>query len=146
MDIIGSINTRFLSKSEQSKNEIFNKIDNIVKGGGNIIRMNLSHGKHRDVECCIDYIRSNHKDVKILLDLQGNKIRVANNIYGTFKVNSGDLVYFCSEETYDVYLKNIDRNKLIPLNIKNKFIYNNTFKKIYMKDATMEFIVISNNN
>ena len=25
MDIIGSINTRFLSKSEQSKNEIFNK-------------------------------------------------------------------------------------------------------------------------
>ncbi|MDU2658814.1 MAG: hypothetical protein E7C60_13130 [Clostridium perfringens] len=30
MDIIGSINTRFLSKSEQSKNEIFNKIDNIV--------------------------------------------------------------------------------------------------------------------
>ena len=37
MDIIGSINTRFLSKSEQSKNEIFNKIDNIVKGGGNII-------------------------------------------------------------------------------------------------------------
>ncbi|MDV5106104.1 hypothetical protein R2R32_06715 [Clostridium perfringens] len=51
MDIIGSINTRFLSKSEQSKNEIFSKIDNIVKGGGNIIRMNLSHGKHRDVEC-----------------------------------------------------------------------------------------------
>lgn len=146
MDIIGSINTRFLSKSEQSKNEIFNKIDNIVKGGGNIIRMNLSHGKHRDVECCIDYIRSNHKNVKILLDLQGNKIRVANNIYGTFKVNSGDLVYFCSEETYDVYIKNIDRNKLIPLNIKNKFIYNNNFKKIYMKDATMEFIVISNNN
>lgn len=92
MDIIGSINTRFLSKSEQSKNEIFNKIDNIVKGGGNIIRMNLSHGKHRDVECCIDYIRSNHKNVKILLDLQGNKIRVANNIYGTFKVNSGDSV------------------------------------------------------
>ena len=66
MDIIGSINTRFISKSEQSKNEIFNKIDNIVKGGGNIIRMNLSHGKHRDVECCIDYIRSNHKDVKVL--------------------------------------------------------------------------------
>ena len=49
MDIIGSINTRFLSKSEQNKNEIFNKIDNIVKGAGNIIRMNLSHGKHRDV-------------------------------------------------------------------------------------------------
>ncbi len=72
MDIIGSINTRFLSKSEQSKNEIFNKIDNIVKGGGNIIRMNLSHGKHiRDVECCIDYIRSNHKNVKILFRLTG---------------------------------------------------------------------------
>ncbi len=105
MDIIGSINTRFLSKSEQSKNEIFNKIDNIVKGGGNIIRMNLSHGKHRDVECCIDYIRSNHKNVKILLDLQGNKIRVANNIYGTFKVNSGDLVIFVQRKLMMFILK-----------------------------------------
>lgn len=146
MDIIGSINTRFISKNEKSKREIFDKIDNIVKNGGNIIRMNLSHSKHRDVECCIDYIRSNHKDVKVLLDLQGNKVRVANNIYGTFKVNTGDLVYFCSEETYGIYLENISENKLIPLNIKNKFIYNNSFKKIYMKDATMEFIVISNNN
>lgn len=146
MDIIGSINTRFISKSEKSKKEILDKIDNIVKSGGNIIRMNLSHGKHIDIELCINYIRSNHKEIKILLDLQGNKIRVANNIYGTFKVNSGDFVYFCSEETYDVYLKNIERDKLIPLNIKNKFIFKNNFKKIYMKDATMEFLVISNNN
>lgn len=146
MDIIGSINTRFISKSEKSKKEIFDKIDNIVKSGGNIIRMNLSHGKHSDIEPCINYIRSNHKEIKILLDLQGNKIRVANNICGTFKVNSGDFIYFCSEETYDIYLKNIERDKLIPLNIKNKFIFKNNFKKIYMKDATMEFLVISNNN
>lgn len=146
MDIIGSINTRFINKNEQSKKEILNKIDNIVESGGNIIRMNLSHGKHEDIEICINYIRDKHKDIKILLDLQGNKIRVSNNICGTFKVNVGEIIYFCSEETYEVYLENIDKNKLIPLNIKNKFIYKNKSKKIYMKDATMEFFVINNNN
>ncbi|ELC8442875.1 pyruvate kinase [Clostridium perfringens] len=146
MDIIGSINTRFINKNEQSKKEIFNKIDNIVKSGGNIIRMNLSHGKHEDIEVCINYIRDKYEGIKILLDLQGNKIRVSNNICGTFKVNVNDIVYFCSEETYELYLENIDKTKLIPLNIKNKFIYNNNFKKIYMKDATMDFEVINNNS
>ncbi|WP_300350445.1 pyruvate kinase [Clostridium sp.] len=147
MDIIGSINTRFISKNEQGKKEIISKINNIALSGANIIRMNLSHSKHEDVLFCINYIRYNHKDIRILLDLQGNKVRVSNLLKETFKVMKEEIVYFCSEDAYEIYKNNIyENNKLIPLNIKNKFIYNKKFKKIFMKDATMEFGVISNNN
>ena len=45
MDIIGSINTRFLSKSEQSKKEIFNKIDNIERNVVKIANMRIPIGK-----------------------------------------------------------------------------------------------------
>lgn len=146
LDIIGSINTRFVNKNEAGKKEALRKIDNIILSGANIIRMNLSHGKHEDILFCMNYIKERYRDTKILLDLQGNKVRVANNIYDTFKVNENEIVYFCSEETYDVYIQNVERDKLIPLNIKNKFIHASNFKKIYMKDGTMEFNVIKNNN
>lgn len=146
MDIIGSINTRFVSKNEQGKKEAMGKIDNMALNGANIIRMNLSHSKYEDVLFCINYIRDNYKSVQILLDLQGNKVRVANVLKETFKVKENEVVYFCSEDVYEVYKNNIGESKLIPLNIKNKFIFNGKFKKIFMKDATMEFSVINNNN
>ena len=144
MNIIGSINTKFISNNEQSRYKIFKKIDKIILGGANIIRINLSHGNHKDVECCIDYIKSNHRGIRILLDLQGNKIRVAKNLKESFKVESGEIVYFCAEDSYEIYLENMKESKLVPLDLKNKFIYKNNFKRIYMKDATMEFLVLNN--
>ena len=119
----------------------FCDIDEIINGGCDIIRINLSHGNYEDIKKSITYIRDNHKNIKILMDLQGNKIRVSKSIKDTFKLVKDEIVYFCSEDDYENMLKT-KNNKVIPLNIKREFILNNKYKKIYMKDGTMEFNVL----
>lgn len=118
-------------------------IDEIIKGGCNFIRINLSHGNYDDIENTVSYIRKNYKDVKIIMDLQGNKIRVSKCIKDTFKIIQDEIVYFCSEDDYEDILGEKISNKVVPLNISNFMISNNSgYKKVYMKDGTMEFNVL----
>lgn len=119
-------------------------IDEIVEGGCNIIRINLSHGNYDDIKDILLYIRKNYKNIKILMDLQGNKIRVSKSIKDTFKIIKGDKVCFCSEDDYKEILSKGEKEKVIPLNIGREFILNNKYKKVYMKDGTMEFDVLEN--
>ncbi len=121
-----------------------NAIDEIISGGCNIIRINLSHGNYEDIENILIYIRKNYNRVKILMDLQGNKIRVSKSIKDTFKTAKGEIVYFCSEENYNTILSKKKNSKIIPLSIGKQFILNDKYKKVYMKDGTMEFDVLEN--
>lgn len=123
-------------------------IDEIITSGSDSIRINLSHGNYDNIKYIVSYIRKNYKNVKIIMDLQGNKIRVSSNIKDTFKVIRDEIVYFCGEDNYEKILKEKKESKVIPLNIKSHLILENTgYKKIYMKDGTMEFDVkeVTNN-
>ncbi len=77
------------------------------------------------------------------MDLQGNKIRVSKELKNTFKITEGEVVYFCGEDNYEDILCKKRNSKVIPFNIKSNMIFNNNgYKKIYMKDGTMEFNVL----
>lgn len=120
-------------------------IDNIVRGGANTIRINLSHGKYEDIDKVIGYIRRNYHNVKILMDLQGHKIRVANNLKKEFFIESNSLVYFCSEDNYEKLLNdNLPNVKVVPLNISIDQIKTFNSSKIFMKDGIMQFKVTEN--
>lgn len=117
-------------------------IDDIVRGGANTIRINLSHGKYEEIDKVIGYIRRNYNSVKILMDLQGHKIRVSNVLKNEFFLENNSLVYFCSEENYEEITINQKNNfKIIPLNISLDQIKTFKHSKIYMKDGTMQFKV-----
>ena len=117
-------------------------IDAIVKGGANTIRINLSHGKYEEIDKVIGYINRNYHEIKILMDLQGHKIRVSDNLKKEFFVDNSSTVYFCSYEEYDNVLS-LNFAKVIPLNISEEQIQSFNSKKIYMKDAIMKFNVIA---
>ncbi|MPQ43614.1 pyruvate kinase [Clostridium tarantellae] len=121
-------------------------IDKIIEGGINTIRINLSHGIYENIDEAVKYIRAKYNDINILMDLQGNKIRVSNKLKTSFRATEKSNIYFCSEDDYESYLRNKKYNNLIPLNISRNILLSKSFKKIYMKDGTMEFITLGKEN
>ncbi|MGL4739393.1 MAG: pyruvate kinase, partial [Sarcina sp.] len=115
----------------------------IIKGGADTIRINLSHGRYDEIDKVIGYIRLNYHKVRILMDLQGHKIRVSHKLKNEFFAEKNSEIYFCSEERYDIFKKIINKN-LVPLNLEDKRINGFFEKKIFMKDGTMRFNVLSN--
>lgn len=117
-------------------------IDKIILGGATVIRINLSHGNYQDISDAIGYIRNKYENIKILMDLQGNKVRVSKQIITQFKAMEDSDIYFCSEEDYEECLKSLNKNFVIPLNVNRETVLNSNLRKIFMKDGTMEFIVV----
>ena len=118
-------------------------VDSIIKGGANTIRINLSHGKYDQIDKVIGYIRRNYHDVKILMDLQGHKIRVSHKFKKEFFVENNMIVYFCSEDDYEEILEcNKEIKRLVPLNISSKQFDEVKTSKIFMKDGTMRFNIL----
>ncbi|MGL4989735.1 MAG: pyruvate kinase [Sarcina sp.] len=118
-------------------------IDAIIKGGADTIRINLSHGRYDEIDKVIGYIRLNYHKVKILMDLQGHKVRVSHKLNSEFFADKNSEIYFCSEENYDIFKKSVAKN-LVPLNLDSKRIKQFSDKKIFMKDGTMKFNVLAN--
>ena len=118
-------------------------IDKIISGGANVIRINLSHGNYENIDKVVGYIRRNYFSVKLLMDIQGNKIRVSNKIADSFYVDKGDEIYFCSEDDIEELYRKYSEKRLIPLSISRDRLLKKDLKKIYMKDGTMEFKVKS---
>ncbi|WP_297520439.1 pyruvate kinase [uncultured Clostridium sp.] len=122
-----------------------NIIDAIVKGGADTIRINLSHGKYDDIDKVIGYIRRNYHDVKILMDLQGHKVRVSHKLKKEFFADKGLVTYFCSQDDYESLVESHSGNeKIIPLNISSEQIRSVQLTKVYMKDGIMQFNVLEN--
>lgn len=72
------------------------RIEELVKNGMNVVRLNFSHGTHEDHAKVIKYIRetaSKYKlSIPILMDLQGPKIRVGQMKDGGQHIEAGNYV------------------------------------------------------
>ena len=134
MYIIASVGPKYLD-------EIYLK--KIIESGAKYLRVSFSHLDHKKILPMIKFIRNNYKDIKIIGDLQGNKIRVSNKLESVFKVYEKEEVYFCGEDGYELIKKCLGKNnKIIPLNIKGSLLHQGDIHTIFMKDGTMKFEVI----
>lgn len=126
---------------KSSKEDI---IEKIIKGGAEGLRLNFSHGEYGRIEEIVDYVRKNSKNIFIMGDLQGNKVRVSRILKDFFYAQDGKCIYFCSEDDFIDISKGwrLDE-RLVPLNINRENVVNGSYKKIYMKDGTMEFEILA---
>ena len=117
-------------------------LSELINNGVNILRLNFSHFYESEFIKILNDSRSIKKDISIMADLCGKKVRVAENLKSVFKVYINEIVYFCSSDVYSLINNNNDKSKIIPLNIKSEIIEKNDIKKISMKDGTMNFDII----
>ncbi|UQB43407.1 pyruvate kinase [Thiomicrospira microaerophila] len=70
------------------------EIERIIKAGVDVVRINMSHGAVEDHLKRAEFIRETaaklNREVAILVDLQGPKIRVARFASGVIELNEGD--------------------------------------------------------
>lgn len=115
----------------------------LAQAGMNVIRLNFSHPHHSLFEDVCTKARQSLPGVKIMQDLQGLKLRVADAYLGEEKINAGDMVRFCSEDAYQSILRKYPQTMVIPLNVRDCFKRFSKASIIYLKDATMEFNVLT---
>lgn len=119
----------------------------IIDKGVDIVRLNFSHFHEAEFKGTIDTVRQINKNVKILADLCGKKIRISEKLESIYKIYNGEEVYFCGEDIYEALnLKDINDMKFIPLNISGMLLSSQDIMKISMKDDTMRFKVKENKN
>ncbi|MBE6062039.1 MAG: pyruvate kinase [Clostridium butyricum] len=125
-----------------------NAFKGIIDNGVNALRFNFAHGSELEFMGFLNMARNIDNSLKIIVDLSGSKIRVSNKFEYIYKVYDDDYVYFCGEDKYTNVMKNMPKNKikLIPLNIKHKMLKENIYNEITIKDNTMIFRVVENNN
>ncbi|WP_196001360.1 pyruvate kinase [Clostridium sp. 1001271B_151109_B4] len=117
-------------------------IEDLISSGADTLRLNFSHFYGKQFLEMLSIARNIDKDIKIIADLQGKKIRVDEKLKDTFKIYTNEIVYFCGNDAYDLFSKGNDKIKIIPLNINSEIIEGNEVNKISMKDGTMNFEVI----
>jgi pyruvate kinase len=78
------------------------KIDELVRNGMNIARINFSHGTHKENGRIIRHVRTvadrYNMSIPILADLQGPKIRIGEMKGGQQKIEKGDYVTLTTED------------------------------------------------
>ncbi|MGL5085513.1 MAG: pyruvate kinase, partial [Clostridium sp.] len=115
----------------------------LIESGVDIFRLNCSHFNEEEFNLVINHIRKINKDVHIVADLCGKKIRVSNELTKVYKIYENEVVYFCGEDLYNIIEANkIDDMKIIPLTIKGELLIKSNIKKISLKDNTMNFEII----
>ncbi|MGL4729973.1 MAG: pyruvate kinase [Clostridium sp.] len=121
-------------------------IKEIIEEGTNVLRFNFSHGEREKFEELLKNAREIKKDIHIMQDLSGSKIRVSTKLPFIYKIYNGEEIVFCGEDKYNEgKVKNYDTNlRIIPLNIDSKKIISSNIEEISMKDNTMRFEVIKN--
>ena len=72
----------------------------LLRAGADVLRINLSHGSHEEQAARAEQVRSVarslKKEVGILADLRGPKIRLETFIDGSVELNSGDQFRLCT--------------------------------------------------
>lgn len=117
-------------------------LSELINNGVDVFRLNFSHFYESEFIKILNDSRSIKKDINIMADLCGKKVRVSENLKSVFKVYIDDIVYFCSGDVYSLIVNNNENVKIIPLNIKSEIIEKNDIKRISMKDGTMNFDII----
>lgn len=120
----------------------------IIEVGANGLRLNFSHGDLNNFEDVIKTSKEIKKDIRIIQDLTGSKIRVSNILPYIIKIYNGEEILFCGEDIYEANKGKyyLNRKKIIPLNFDNEILSANKIKSISMKDNTMHFKIIKTNN
>ena len=85
-------------------NESINKI---IDAGANVLRLNFSHGSNEEHKKIVDWARSSNKNIAIMQDIQGPKIRTGN-LDHTFELIQGAEI-----EIYNKDSKKNDKNIVI---------------------------------
>ena len=67
------------------------KIHNAINSGVNVLRINFSHGNLKDHEQFINWARSSKKQVAIMQDIQGPKIRTGHVVKNTILQKSNEI-------------------------------------------------------
>lgn len=134
MYIIATIGPKSFSKAV---------IKEFVEKGVSALRFNCSHFSKEEFLKVIKYARELNKDIHIIGDLCGRKIRVSEELKEVYRIYPGEEVFFCGEDFYEsIDPKGIKDMKLIPLTIKSETISNNNIESISMKDNTMRFDIV----
>jgi pyruvate kinase len=118
-----------------------------VKAGMTMPRFNFSHVNYNKFKILIEAIQKAYPHMRIMQDLQGNKLRISNMFDKEHKVSRGDKVIFCLDKDYKNVIKkeNNQNIKIIPLQYEGRFSDFKDVKVILMKDATMEFKLVEQN-
>lgn len=118
-------------------------IKELIENGVDILRLNCSHFNKEEFEYVIKFSKEIKRDVHILVDLCGKKIRVSKELKYIYKIYNGQEVYFCGEDFYSsIDTSKLKEMKLIPLTIGTEEIIKSDIKAISMKDNTMNFEII----
>ena len=133
MYIIGTAGPNIKEKSS---------IKGIIDNGVNVLRFNFAHGSEDEFLEFLKFTKDIDKNVKIVLDLSGTKIRVSNRFDYIYKIYEREEVYFCGEDKYESIKSSFNNKKLIPLNIKDELLHLKKYKEISIKDNTMNFRII----
>lgn len=117
-------------------------LNDMIKAGVNVFRVNFSHADYDDVKSKIDTIRSLNEEfgytTAILGDLQGPKLRVGVMNEGVF-VNPGDIITFQTAEDIPGTAERVYMNyKEFPRDV-------NPGEKILLDDGKLMFEALSTN-
>ncbi|MBE6054735.1 MAG: pyruvate kinase [Clostridium sartagoforme] len=122
-------------------------VKELIESGVDILRLNCAHFSKDDFELVIEYAKSIKKDIHILVDLAGKKVRISKDLRYIYKIYNNQEVLFCGEDYYNsLDNKKILERKYIPLNISSEKIKKSNIETISIKDNTMKFQVVNANN
>ena len=110
------------------------KIKKIIDTGANVLRINFSHGTLEDHENVISWARKSNKQVAIMQDIQGPKIRTGISSENTFL-----------EKSKNVTLTNIEtesNNDIIFINYENLLTDVNVDDRVFIDDGQIVLKVV----
>ncbi|HKL17579.1 MAG TPA: pyruvate kinase [Halalkalibaculum sp.] len=117
-------------------------IDQLVRNGMDVARINFSHGTHEDHSKIISIIRKvadrYNLSLPILADLQGPKIRVGKMKGGSQELHAGDYVTLTSEEIEGT-------SEMVPIDYKDLAKDAAEGNKILMDDGLLELKIVKKN-
>ena len=114
------------------------KIEKIIDAGANVLRINFSHGTLEDHENVISWARKSNKQVAIMQDIQGPKIRTGSSSENTFL-----------EKSKNVTLTNIEtesNNDIVFINYENLLRDINIDDRVFIDDGQIVLKVVEKEN
>lgn len=118
------------------------KLDQLIRNGMDVARINFSHGTHEQAGQVIDTVRKvskrYNKGVAVLADMQGPKIRVGQMKDGGQEVEKGDYLTLTTEDVTGT-------DETIPVDYKYLIQDATEGNKILIDDGLLELKVIKKN-
>ena len=114
------------------------KINSIIDSGANVLRINFSHGSLEDHENVIKWARNSNKQVAIMQDIQGPKIRTGKSSENTVL-----------EKSKNVALTNISsesNSELVFIDYEHLFRDVNVDDRVFIDDGQIVLKVVKKEN